>query len=72
MRTRFVQHLGEEHFTRLRNQAIEFARAEIDCDCAECPLLVAMPRVEEDDELICPAAVRARDAAEAEARDQEQ
>ena len=71
VRTRFVQHLGEEHFTRLRNQAIEFAREEIDCDCEECPLLVAMPRSEQDGELTCPAAIRARDAAAAEAADQD-
>lgn len=70
VRTRFVEHLGEEHFTRLRNQAIDFARSEIDCNCEQCPLLVAMPRTEQDDELICPAAVRARDAAAAAERDQ--
>ncbi len=66
VRTRFVQHLGEDHFTRLRTQALTYARERIDCDSDQCPLLVALSRADQTREITCPAARRAMAAEVAE------
>lgn len=59
VRTRFVQHIGEDHFTRLRTQAFAFARERLECDSDQCPLLTALSRSEQSREINCPAARRA-------------
>ena len=62
-RTHFVRQIGEEHFTRMREQAFDFAREQLNCHSSKCPLMVAVPRNEETEIVSCPAALRAMAAA---------
>ncbi|MEM7055228.1 MAG: SulP family inorganic anion transporter, partial [Pseudomonadota bacterium] len=73
IRTGFVEQVGEAHFTRLRRQAIAYAREQLECESQQCPLLEPMATTDEDKDLICPCAIRIEEALiEAEAKVEEQ
>ena len=69
VRTGFVKQIGEDHFARLRRQAIAFARGELGCEFEQCPLLESVSRADHEDDMICPVAISTHQSVEeAEAR----
>ncbi|MEM7195326.1 MAG: sulfate permease [Pseudomonadota bacterium] len=53
-RTRFVELLGEEHFARLRRNAVDLARERMGCESKSCPLYAAIERNENPETPLCP------------------